>query len=159
MATANTPNVSEMFRQGVDTFEAAMKATAKMQEESARRFTDMLQEIGSPAQWQKRVQTLMTEAVSVTQNNLDQAVKVMNQNAAATMELFQKAIQTTPVQQGPDAEEKYRELWESALGTLRRNTETILQANSRVAESWADLARKVSGQAVEIMAGPENGQS
>jgi hypothetical protein len=141
-----------MFRQGMETFETAMKTAARIQEESARRFTELLQEMGSPAQWQKRFQSVMGEAVVMTQKNFDEAIHVMSQNAKSTLELFQKALET-PMPQGSDTEGKYRGLWESALTTLRKNTETILQANTRVTESWADLAKKVSGQAEDTMAG------
>ena len=107
MSTAIPTSTGEMFRQGMETFEAAMKAAARIQEESARRFADMLQEMGSPMQWQKRFQTVMTESVSMTQKNLDEAVKVMNQNAKATMELFQKALRATAPQQGDERFEPF----------------------------------------------------
>jgi hypothetical protein len=150
MASATTTNVGEMFKQGLETFEAAMKAAVKIQEESTQRFTEMLQEMGSPAQWQKKFQAAMDETVMMTQKHFDEGLNIMNQNAHSVLELFQKALQMTPAQQGAEAETKYRDLWESALGTMRKNTEVILQANTRMTESWTELAKKVSGQMEEL---------
>ncbi len=148
MTTAtSTANPTELFRQAIETFESAVKTGVKMQEESTRRFTDMLRDWGSPIEWQKKSQAVMTEAIQVTQKNVEEAVKVMNQNAKTTMELMQKALDARNVSSEADQEARGRELWESALGAMRSGTEAVLQANARVLESWTALAKKVNGQA------------
>lgn len=154
MATTTNPNMGEMFRQGLETFETAMRTASKIQEESAKRFTELLQEMGSPAQWQRRFQETMNEALRMTQRNFDEALRVMNQNAKSTIELFQKTLSMGAPSNGNEAEANYRDLWESALGTLRNNTEVILQANTRMTESWAELAKKISGQTEDMVGSP-----
>ncbi len=151
MATMNPSALGDLFRQGLETFEAAMRSAAKIQEESVRRYSEMFRDWGAPGQWQNRVQETIREAIGITQKNFDEALRVMNENAKTSLELFQKAVALGPMAQpGGAAEAKYHDLWESVLATLRSNTEVVLQANTRLTEAWAELAKKMGGQAEDI---------
>jgi hypothetical protein len=145
MTTATFPSINEMFRQATGTFESAMKTGAAVQEESAKRFTEMLHELGSPMEWQKKTQASVKEVVQVSQKNLDEALGVMNHSAKSALELFQQTFEACRDRQGNDAEAKNRELWESMLKTLRTNVEVILQANARMMESWTAVAKRFGG--------------
>jgi hypothetical protein len=150
MSTTKTaPDASELFGQSMRMFESAMRTGAKMQEESARWFSSMVTNFGSPQGWQKRTEEMMAETLNVTQKNVEEALKVMNQNAKTGLELLQKAFEARQADDSTDAQSKSRELWETALGALRSNTEAMLQANARLAETWAEVARKVGREVPE----------
>jgi hypothetical protein len=152
MATATpTGSTNELFRQAVDTFQSAIKAGVKIQEDSTRQFIDMLRDFGSPMQWQKKGQEFVGEAVKLTQQNVEETVRAISQNAKTAMELFQKTMETRPGETEADNEARAREMWESTMAAMRAGTETILQANAHILDSWTDLAKKFSSQ-------PTNGQ-
>ena len=54
--------------------------------------------------------------------------------------VFELALEKIGVSAG-EAQEKSREMWETAVGSLRRNTEVMVQANSRLLQSWRDMAK------------------
>jgi hypothetical protein len=147
----NSINPNEIFAQASRTMEAAMKAAVKIQEESTKWFTDMINEIGTPQKWQKKTQSVMEESLGVTQKNLDEMVQVMNQNTKASLELFQKAADLRQEKSSTDPQAVAREWWETALSTVRMNTQTLMQANARVLESWAELAKKFNGRTIEAV--------
>jgi hypothetical protein len=141
-----------LFGQAVETFEAAIKTGVKMQEECTRWFTETLSELGSPQDWQSKSQTIVTESLQMAQKNIDEAVRMMNQNAKTAMELVQRAFETRQGGSGAEAQAKTQEIWETALGALRTNTEAIVQANSRMLETWTELAKKLRATSADKVA-------
>jgi hypothetical protein len=152
MTAATFPNIQESFRQAAETFENAVKTGAAFQEDSARRFAEMLRNLGSPMDWQKKTQAGMNEAMQISQKNFGEAIRVMNHSAKSAMELFQKTLEACRDQQEGDPDAKNRELWESVLKTLRTNVEVVLQANAQMMESWSAVAKRFGGA-------PNNGHS
>lgn len=150
MAT-NNQAASELFGQATRSFESAIQTGLKVQEDSVRFMTDMLNDIGSPQKWQQKTQAVMNEIVNSSQKNMDEAVQVMNENAKTSMDLLQKAFQARPADSN-EAQSRTLELWESTLGILRRNSEAVLRANTRLVETWTEMAKKVNGEQMERMA-------
>jgi anionic cell wall polymer biosynthesis LytR-Cps2A-Psr (LCP) family protein len=150
MAT-NNHAASEIFGQATRSFESAIQTGLKLQEDSVRFMTDMLNDIGSPQKWQQKTQAVMNEIISSSQKNMDEAVQVMNENAKTSMDLLQKAFQSRPADTN-EAQSRTLELWESTLGIVRRNSEAALRANTRIVEAWTEMAKKVNGEQMERMA-------
>ena len=119
-----------------------------MQEESARRVTEMLRDFGSPLEWQRKGQSVFNETIVMMQKNAEEAMRVMNQNAKTAMNLMQKTFESQPLGNGGENAKmpKTDDLWEAALGALRTNTQVVLQANTRMMESWAQLAKDISSR-------------
>ena len=86
-------NPADLFRQAVETFQSAIKTGVKIQEESARRFTEMFRDFGSPMEWQKNAQAMVNEAITAAQRNIDESIRLMNHNAQMAMSLLEKAFE------------------------------------------------------------------
>lgn len=141
--STTTERANELFSQAIETFETAIKTGVRMQEEYTRWFTDMLGDLGSPQEWQTKSQAIINESIQMAQRNVDEAIRMMNQNTKTAMELTQRAFEARQVGSASDAQAKTREIWETALGALRTNTEAVVQANSRMLESWTELAKRL----------------
>lgn len=146
--STTTTGANELFNQAIETFETAIRTGVKMQEEYARWFTHMLGDVGSPQQWQSKGQTIISESMQMAQKNFDEAIRMMNENARTGLELMQRAFETRQAGSTSDAQARTREIWETALGALRNNTEAVVQANSRMLETWAELAKKLRSGAM-----------
>jgi hypothetical protein len=142
---------SDLFGQATKSFENAIQTGLKLQEESVKFVADMLNDIGSPQNWQKKTQAVMNEIITSSQKNMDDAVQMMNENAKTSMELLQKAFQSQPADSN-EAQSRTLELWETTLGVLRRNADAMVRANQRAVEAWTEMAKKVNGQQMERMA-------
>ncbi len=151
MASPQTPpNLNDLFKQAVETFQTAVRTGAKLQEESTHRFTALLRDFGSPLEWQKNTQQMMTESIEATQKGIEESIRAINQNAQTAMTMMQKAFETRPVNGAPEV--KAEELWDAALGALRTNTQVVLEANSRLVESWTQLVKDSMSKAHNGMA-------
>ncbi len=156
--TDTRADVSKMFQQAAALFENAMEAGIKLQEQTTKSFSRMMSQLGSPETWQQRTQAAVEQTLSTAQQNLDETMRVMTENAKTSLDLLQEAFENRPGESGGDAETKTRELWETAMGSLRRNTEVMVQANNRVLESWKEIAKIMRGDAAEVSSSsPEGG--
>jgi hypothetical protein len=148
MATSNP--ASELFGQAARSFEAAIQTGLRLQEESLKCMTDMLSDIASPQNWQKKAQAKMSQIMAISQQSIEETIRVMNENAKTSMECLQKAFHSQPGEP-KEAQAKTMEMWETALGVVRRNTEAALRANRRAVETWAEIS-KTNGEHAEHVA-------
>jgi hypothetical protein len=134
-------DVTKTFEQAVESFEQAVE-----------QLTDLAERIGSPVDWQKRSQKAFDTALPTFQKNFDEAMGVMNANAKTSIELLGKALETARCENTAAGQEKMREVWELALKSVRENTHALVQANTRIVESWTALAhsqKKTDGKAAK----------
>jgi ElaB/YqjD/DUF883 family membrane-anchored ribosome-binding protein len=141
----------ELFGQATRAFETAIQSGIKLQEESVKFLTEMFNEVNSPEKWQKTVQSMMNGVVDSSRKSMEEAVQVMNENAQTSLELLQQACQTPPADI-EEAKSRTMTLWETTLRTVRRNTEAVLRANSRLVDAWTESAEKLNGKNLERMA-------
>lgn len=148
-STEQSNTVSDLFRQAVETYQSALKTGFKLQEEASQAVSDMLRNWSCPSEWQKKTQLLVSESIAMAQKNMEEAIRLMNQSSTAIMSMLQKTLETPQQVTPASADAKNYEWWESAMGTMRTNTEAVLQANARMLDSWTELAKKVNSNAAE----------
>jgi sialic acid synthase SpsE len=144
----NGANVNQMFEQAAKLFENALQAGIRIQQESTKSLTEMMSKAGSPQEWQKKAQTAMEQAFTTAQTNADEAIGVMNENAKSSLELLQKAFDSRQPESASDVQARAREAWETAIGSLRRNAEVMVQSSNRVVESWKEIAKIMRAEEV-----------
>ena len=138
----------ELFHQAMEAFEATVRVGMKLREESVQRCVEILRDVGSPLEWERTVPVKVTKAIAAMQQNVDQSIRFMNENAQQTVNLMEMALQMHRT--NSDANEEGDRFWTDALNAMRTNAQIIGQANARILESWGELAKEVL-QRVEIM--------
>src|SRR4026209_2099785 len=92
-----TKPFADLFEQATRNYEQAVKTGLKAQEESAKLWTNLCNQITPPAELQKRVKVFADEVIPQTQKNVNEYLKVVEQNSRATVELMKKAVATSQV--------------------------------------------------------------
>jgi hypothetical protein len=153
MATVTaTQNGEDVFRQAIGAWESAVDSGVKMQEEYAAWLREMCCNSDSLSQWYHKGQAMAGETIIKAQENIDEAVRLMNQQAEASMKLIQKALDVRQNEGATsDARLRFTDWWETALEAMRTNSQAILKANSHMLSTWSDLARKVNVDAADTM--------
>lgn len=105
--------------------------------------------MGSPLEWERTVPMKVTKAIAAMQQNVDQSIRFMNENAQQTVSLMETALQMHQANNNGDNDEEIN-FWNYAVNSMQTNAEIIRQANARVVESWSELAKEVL-QRVEVM--------
>ena len=147
ISTAHSKS-DDLFQQAMESFETALRAGMKLQEESVHRCVEILRDVGSPLEWERTVPTKVTKAIAAMQQNVDQSIRFMNENAQQTVSLMEMALQMHEANSNGNGEEAC--FWTYAVNAMQTNAQIIRQANARVVESWGELAKEVL-QRVEIM--------
>jgi len=140
---SGAPN--ELFEQAMEMFEVAMQTGLKIQEESTRRLSEMLARFGPAKEWQKKTQAMFNDAIQTTQTNVEEAMRVLNESAKRNLDVWQKTLDAGQADAASDGPAKVRDVWETAVGAVQANAQAIVQANTRILESWAELAKKFHG--------------
>jgi len=148
----NSPKSDDLFRQATKAWETAAEAGVKMQEECAKWVRQMFCESSTLTDWFEKGQKAMNEAIAKSQENVSEAIGLMNQQAEASLKLVQKALEVRDGESPNDAPKKLTDWWQAALETMRINNQAVLKANSRILSTWSDMARKVNGEAADTMA-------
>jgi hypothetical protein len=147
-----SPKSDDLFRQSMRAWETAAEAGVKMQEECAKWVRQMFCESSTFNAWYEKGQKVMSEAIAKSQENVDEAIRLMNQQAEASLKLIQKALEVRDTESPSDGPAKLTDWWQSALETMRINNQAVLKANSRILSTWSEMARKVNGEAADTMA-------
>jgi hypothetical protein len=148
MISAANQKPSDLFHQALGSFETALRAGMKLQEESVQRCVDILRDVGSPLEWERTVPQKVTKAIAAMQQNVEQSINFMNENAQQTVDLMASALQIHKSNSSAESEEGH--FWTYALNAMQTNAEIIRQTNARVLESWEELAKEVLNR-VDIM--------
>src|SRR5208337_3786702 len=151
-AMTSSPKSDDLFRQAMRAWETAAEAGVKMQEECAKWVRQMFCESSTLSDWYEKGQKVMSEALVKSQENVDEAISLMNQQAEASLKLVQKALEIRDGESPGDAPKKLTDWWQAALETMRINNQAVLRANSRILSTWSEMARKVNGDAADTMA-------
>jgi hypothetical protein len=137
-----TKQAADLYDQAMKSFEQALKAALKLQEESARLWSRLASQAASPLDWQKRARTAAEELIPQTQKSLEEFIKVIEQNSALSIELMKKALAMPQSASLLEAQEKWLGFWEASLNAVRDGALSVMQANARGVESWIASARK-----------------
>jgi translation initiation factor 2 alpha subunit (eIF-2alpha) len=137
-----TKPVTDLYDQAMKSYEQALKTAMKMQEESAKYFSNLVNQSTSPQDWQKRIKTVADEFIPQTQKTVDEGVKLIEQTSRTSIELLKKAVATGQPTSMQDAQAKFLGLWEASLNAMRDTAVSVTQANNKAIESWVSYARK-----------------
>ncbi len=147
----SSPKSDDLFCQAMKAWETAAEAGVKMQEECASWVRQMFCESSTLTDWYEKGQKVMSEALARSQENVDEAISLMNQQAEASLKLVQKALEVRDSESPGDGPKKLTDWWLAALETMRINNQAVLKANSRILSTWSEMARKVNGDAADTM--------
>ncbi len=149
---SGSPKSEDLFNQATRAWATAAEAGVKMQEECAKWVRQMYCESSTLSDWYEKGQKVMNEAIAKSQENVDEAIRLMNQQAEASLKLVQKALEVRDAESPSDGPKKLTDWWQAALETMRLNNQAVLKANSRILNTWSEMARKVNGEAADTMA-------
>jgi hypothetical protein len=137
-----TKPVKDLFEQATKNYEQALKTGLKLQEESAKLFLGVFNQVTAPADFQKKVKAISDEIIPQTQKAVDEGLKLIEQNSRTGMDLLKKAASAWQATTLQDAQGKSLALYEGYLNAVRDSASAVTQATAKAAESWLGYVRK-----------------
>jgi len=139
-ATAATaPTFNEVFHEAMRSYEKALKSGIQLQEESVRLWKDVLTKLGSPEEFQAKLDSMRTEAFPEARKRMEECVETFNRTSNQTIDLFTKTLGVYQAASVTEAQRRVHDLIESSLTTLRVNVHSALNTNAKIIASWKEL--------------------
>jgi translation initiation factor 2 alpha subunit (eIF-2alpha) len=140
MAEKNTSkNPNELFEDALKTFEQVMQSGVKLQKETTKCWTEVMSDAALPNEWQEKAKKAAAESLNLSQNQLKETMKLMEQQSKLGLDLVQQALNAAQSKDLKEGQAKTRELWESCFTTVKTSAQTLIQHNAKALESWQNL--------------------
>src|SRR5271165_3338770 len=108
-ATAATPEtVGEVFHEAMRSYEKALKSGIQLQEESVNLWKDLLTKLGSPAEFQAKLESMTADAFPNARKRMAEFVETFNRTSNQTIDLFEKTLGVYQATSVPDRSEARR---------------------------------------------------
>jgi F0F1-type ATP synthase membrane subunit b/b' len=132
---ATSATIDEIFHEAMRSYEQALKSGIQLQEESANLWKDLLTKLGSPEEFQAKLESMTADAFPKARKRMEEFVETFNRTSNQTIELFEKTQATSVT----DAQRRVQDLIESSLSALRVNVHSALNTNAKIIASWKEL--------------------
>ena len=137
-ATART--VDEVFHEAMGSYEKALKSGIELQEESVKLWKDLLTRLGSPGEFQAKLESMTADAFPKARKRVEESVETFNRTSNQTIDLFEKTLGVYQATSVPDAQRRVQDLIESSMSALRINIHSALNTNAKIIADWKELA-------------------
>ena len=137
-ATAATSgSINELFNEAMRSYEKALKSGIQLQEESVNLWKDLLTKLGSPEEFQAKLDSMTADAFPQARKRMEEFVETFNRTSNQTIDLVEKTLAVYQATSVPDAQRRVQDLIESSLTTLR--VHSALKTNAKIIDSWKEL--------------------
>lgn len=133
---------SEMFDQAIKNYEQTLRAGLKLQEETARWWTNVLSQASSVQDWQDRVKSATDEVINPTQKRIEEYLGLIERGNRASLDLVKKAMEVGRSSNPSEVQTKAVEFCEASLGILKSNAQAVAEINTKMVESWVNFVKK-----------------
>jgi hypothetical protein len=146
-AVSPSESINEFFHEAMLNYEKALKSGIELQEESVKQWKELLTNLGSPEEFQAKLQSLNAEAFPAARKRMESFIEAFSRTSDQTVELFQKSISCVPACSISDSQSRVRDLIESSLAAMRVNVHAAINTNAQIMTSWKELVERLSPSA------------
>jgi len=136
---ATSETMDEVFHEAMRSYEKALKSGIQLQEESVNLWKDLLTKLGSPEEFQAKLESMTADAFPKARKRMEEFVETFNRTSNQTIDLFEKTLGVYQATSVPDAQRRVQDLIESSLSALRVNVHSALNTNAKIIASWKEL--------------------
>jgi hypothetical protein len=144
MSTTNTKaatsaTIDEVFHDAMRSYEKALKSGIQLQEESVNLWKDLLTKLGSPEEFQAKLESMTAEVFPKARKRMEEFVETFNRTSNQTIDLFEKTLGVYQATSVTDAQRRVQDLIESSLTAMRVNVHSALETNVKIIASWKEI--------------------
>jgi hypothetical protein len=142
-AGTTSQTFSEVFDEAMRSYEKALKAGIQLQEESVNLWKELLTKLGSPEEFQAKLESMTAVAFPESRKRMEEFVETFYRLSNQTIDLFGKTqgvYQSTSV---TDAQGRVQDLIESSLTALLVSVHSAMNTNAKIITSWKELVDRL----------------
>ena len=131
--------INNLFHEAMSNYEKALKSGIQLQEESVNLWKDLLTKLGSPEEFQAKLESLNKGVFPAARKRMEEFLEVFTRTSNQTVDLFEKSLGVYQATSVTDAQRRIQDLMESSLAALRVNVHSVLNTNAKIMTSWKEL--------------------
>jgi hypothetical protein len=136
---ATSESNAELFDEAIRSYEKALTAGIQLQEESVNLWKDLLSKLGSPEEFQAKLESMRADAFPQARKRMEQFVETFNRMSNRSIDLFAKTPAVYQATSVPEAQRGVHDLIESSLTALRIDVHSALNTNAKIITDWKEL--------------------
>ena len=136
---ATSETVAELFHEAMRSYEKALTAGIQLQEESVNLWKDLLSKLGSPEEFQAKLESMRADAFPQARKRMEEFVETFNRTSNQTIDLIRKTLGVYQATSVPEAQRRVQDLIESSLTALRTNVQSALNTDAKIIADWKEL--------------------
>jgi hypothetical protein len=138
-SAATSETIAEPFHEAMSSYEKALESGIQVQEESVNLWKDLLTKLGSPEEFQAKLESMRADAFAKARERMEEFVETFNRTSNQTIDLFEKTLSVYQAASVPEAQRRMQDLIESSLTALRVNIHSALSTNAKIITDWKEL--------------------
>ena len=131
--------INSLFQEAMRNYEKALKSGIQLQEESVNIWKNLLTKLGSPEEFQAKLESLNAGAFPAARKRMEEFLETFSRTSNQTIDLFEKSLGVYQATSVTDAQRRIQDLMESSLAALRVNVHTVLNTNATIMTSWKEM--------------------
>ena len=131
--------INNLFHEAMINYEKALKSGIQLQEESISLWKDLLTKLGSPEEFQAKLESLNAAVFPAARQRMEEFIEIFTRTSNQTADLFEKSIRVCQTTSATDAQRRIQDLTKSSLAALRMNVHSVLNTNAKIMTSWKEL--------------------
>jgi ribosomal 50S subunit-associated protein YjgA (DUF615 family) len=136
---ATSETIAELFHEAMRSYEKALKSGIQLQEESVNLWKELLTKLGSPEEFQAKLESMRAHAFPQARKRMEEFVETFNRTSNQTIDLFEKTLGVYQATSVTDAQRRVQDLIESSLSALRANVHSAMNTNAKIIADWKEL--------------------
>ena len=89
---ARSESIDELFHEAMRSYEKALKSGIQLQEESVNLWKDLLTKLGSPEEFQAKLESMTADVFPKARQRMEEFVDTFNRTSNQTIDLFEKTL-------------------------------------------------------------------
>jgi hypothetical protein len=89
---ATSETIDKVFQEAMRSYEKALKSGIQLQEESVNLWKDLLTKLGSPEEFQAKLESMTADAFPKARKRMEEFVETFHRTSNQTIDLFEKTL-------------------------------------------------------------------
>lgn len=151
-----TKDMNAVWREASESFNKTMQAGVKLQEETARFWSDMVGR--TTDELRTRWEHAASDAAPISRKNTERFQHLFDEQSKRSLELLRKSMDVASVRTPAEMFDAIGQLWQTTFDSMRETNDALTRMNSELMESFSGAVKSTAAGSSTKSTSPRNGR-
>lgn len=133
---------TELFDQAVKSYEQALRTGVRLQEDTARWWTNFFHQTAWTQDFQRQMSSVVSQSIPTAQRSMEESLRLIDQSSKTGLNFLKRAVDAPRTNAASDMQGQVQDIWQSSLNVFQSNMQALTESQAKVMESWTEFVRK-----------------